>query len=46
MPLCDAVIKENLRLSNVVDGVWRKAKEPLEVSGMRIPKVCIIPEHP
>lgn len=40
MPYTDAVIKETMRKHGIVDGIWRKALEDLEIQGRLVPKVC------
>ncbi len=39
MPYADAVLNEVLRMHSVVDGVWRKALEPLTIQGYHVPEV-------
>ena len=39
MPYADAVLREVMRAHGIVDGLWRRALEDLEVQGRRVPKV-------
>ena len=43
MPYTDAVLREVMRTHGIVDGLWRRALEDLEVQGRRVPKVRVRP---